>query len=183
MEKDARTFLSTMPNVAVPLPQRVQDCMASLLDENPLGLDQEEPVAKLQGLFLAVDANSCYGSLSFFDMSMGKPTGEHWALTEQLCASLLEGGLCSSVMLRQGCESKGFFGKRLSPAIIASPDFAKLTALKWFDLLDTSKLSAMVDTLELSAAYERYCENKWQSLVAECKADPRFVPVIARAGR
>jgi hypothetical protein len=177
MEREMGDFLRTVPSVFTPDPKFFE----KLVEGAPP--DSVDPAAKLRTGPLKVGEDSCYGRLSIHCMNMANPSQEDWDLSEKLGVELIDKGLCHSLVLRQGCESRGFFGKRTSPAIIASPDFAKLTVLKWFDQLDVSGLPAVVEKLDSKVARERYCENTWKALMVECKADPRFAPALAKAGR
>ncbi len=179
MEAEMRSFLTTVPSVFASGP----DFLRRLIDGSRPPESEEESCARLRASFLSVRGDSCYGNLHIYSLDMVSATREDCELTDQLCGELMKRGLCSSILLRRGCERKGFFGTRFSSAIVASPDFAKLAVLKRLELLDVSRLGIVVETLVPSAKHERYCENKWQALLAECKADPRFVPVIARSRR
>lgn len=176
LEAAASSFLAEVPEVLGP--QQEREFVEKLI-ENPSALSRDEFAAKLHAQFLMVSADSCYGRLSIFDASMGRPDKEDWVRAECLCVSLLERGLCSSVMLRQGCERKGFFGKRTASAIVAPPDFAKLAVLKRLERLDASRLHAVVEGLDALAKHERYCEDTWQALAAACEADHRFASVLS----
>ncbi len=171
METEMRSFLLTIPRVGMPNREPLTKLLKATI------LVQEEPVATLQAQFLTVGEDSCYGQMSIFAMSMNNPTKEDWELSEQLGGDFMGRGLCSSVMLRQGCKSKGFFGAGFTSAIIAAPDFAKLAALKYLGKMNVSGLPDTVEKLHSLPEHERYCEIKWKALVAECKADPRFALV------
>lgn len=182
MQEELSRYLEQTSTVALPPPQAELLAMhAGEREPAPAWLDNA--ASKLQAQFLTVGEHSCYGKLSISSPNVTKPTGEDWELSEKVGLALIEKRLCHSVVLKQGCESKGFFGKSLSPALVASPDFAKLAILQWFNLLDRSGLPQIVDKLDSAAAHQRYCESKWQGLLAECKSDPRFAPVLAKSGR
>lgn len=183
MEVKLSEHLAQVPHAALPPPDA--EFLAAVMIEGKLPdpVWVEAASRRLQAQFLTTREDSCYSHLSVFSRSKAAPTEEDWGLAEKLGVELIDKGLCHSVFLRQGCESKGFFGKRVSSAIIASPDFAKLAALKWFDQLDASGLPAVADKLDSKAAHARYCENAWKALMVECKADPRFASVLAKSAR
>lgn len=176
MESRIHDVLASMPSVFMPRRRNLQEVVA----EKPA--DSEKSGAKLYASLLSVDVGSCYGHLSVLPKNLRSPEDDDFDLSKQLCQQLLKAGLCSSVMLNRGCESKSMFGKRFEPAIIGAPDFAKLAVLKRFGYLEVSLLPDVVGVLNAAAAHEKYCENKWNELVTECRADSRFVPVLTPAG-
>jgi hypothetical protein len=122
-------------------------------------------------------ANSPFGSIIAY------PRGnlsEHVELARKVFTDLLLDKLCSCVYLAHGCERQiPIFGKWRTDAIIASPDFAKLTALYIRgNITKENKLvvaSNIVPLLDDNAAPQKYCSSEWKKLIAESKRDARFL--------
>jgi hypothetical protein len=165
--------LASIGGVYMPEPSYLDKLMiegdASVLDS---------AVGKLSAQFLMVRDDSCYGQLDITGECLTRTTNEEWLVLNQICDQLLQRSLSISILLQRGCERKGMFGKVISPAIMASPDFARLAILRTLGRLDLSKLSFVVPELDMAAKHETYCLETWRSIADSCEKDSRFKVLV-----
>ena len=178
MEDGVRAFLTSRRDVDLPMPLQ-QELLSQRGIESPLSSTGTRS-ARLKVHFLNVDNNSCYGRLSVFPANMSNPDQYDWLHSRELFTEIVNRRLCSSIMLRKGCESRGLFGLRYSPAIVGRPDFSKLSILKRLDMIDLSGLHEVFDALNSQGDVAIYCEGQWKALASECRNDPRFAPVFIK---
>lgn len=130
---------------------------------------------------LVVAGNSCYGQVSVFSARVERPMQSDWSSANDLCVKALDDGYCDSVMLVRGCSTRWLFGSRLSRAVIAVPDVAKLAVLSNLDLLQQNRLEEVLGMLDFAGKPSRYCENSWSKIVRECRDDSRFQQLLVEA--
>lgn len=150
----------------------------SLLDGLTIEVPTEkERVPSIYADFLKVESDSNYGDISLFPISMVSAREQDIDFVESFTERLLYMRLCDTVVLLRGCMKKRLWS-RWVPAIVASPDFARLAVLKRLDKINLAGLPNVVGLLDAAARHERYCEDSWKRLQLDCSSDSRYAEVL-----
>lgn len=173
-EDGVRAFLLLKPEIDVSACRELSTREAV---DDSLHLERKSAV-QLKIHFLKVDDHSCYGRISAFPANIGGPTKDNWLQSNALFTDLVRRGLCSSALLRKGCESRGLFGSRFCPSIVANEDFSKMSILKRFEMLNLDKIGEVVGRLSSEGSVVIRCEDQWKKLASACRNDPRFAPAL-----
>jgi predicted outer membrane lipoprotein len=179
LEKRCAAFLVNQCTVDLPFSWFDNETATWLVRKNDL---VASPIVKAaSSVLLNVRIDSPANALSFgrIRVNANSDSSEANSFAKQIVLELLTAGLCDGIFLPYGIERKlPILGAWTDEAIIASPDFAILTAL-WLEGHITKDnegriAQCVVPLLDKKAPRQTYCRAEWMKMIAETKRDARF---------
>jgi hypothetical protein len=179
LEKRCVAFLVNQCTVDFPFSWFDDETATWLVRKNELVASPTVKAASSVLLNVRIDSPANALSFGRIRVHANSDSSEANSLAKQIVLELLTAGLCDGIFLPYGIERKlPILGTWTDEAIVASPDFAILTAL-WIEGYLTKEnemqiATSVISFLDRHSPPQTYCRAEWKKLISEAKRDARF---------